>query len=148
MSLVVPGKDFRYKFATGFVAVCVARAIERAIAQDPRSLAVKWVNDLLLDGKKVGGVLIEKVGGHFVIGVGLNLIQTEPVPEELGERIGFLNAAVSAADIVREIMTLKLTDAQVLTEYKKYCNIDGLNVDGSIDYVAPDGKSTKKFSNL
>tara|TARA_Y100001970_G_C14101397_1_gene785688 strand:+ start:312 stop:1055 length:744 start_codon:yes stop_codon:yes gene_type:complete len=34
---------------------------------------LKWPNDILYDSKKVGGILIEKKGGHFIIGIGLNV---------------------------------------------------------------------------
>ena len=37
-------------------------------------LSIKWPNDILIDGKKVGGILIEKAySGAFVIGIGVNL---------------------------------------------------------------------------
>ena len=35
-------------------------------------LLLKWPNDLILDGKKVGGILCEKVENRVVIGVGIN----------------------------------------------------------------------------
>ncbi|PHY94084.1 biotin--[acetyl-CoA-carboxylase] ligase [Acetobacter pomorum] len=38
-------------------------------------LMIKWPNDLLLDGQKVGGILIEREGAHLVIGFGANLTQ-------------------------------------------------------------------------
>lgn len=34
---------------------------------------IKWPNDIILKGKKLGGILIEKVKGKFIIGIGLNL---------------------------------------------------------------------------
>lgn len=34
---------------------------------------VKWPNDLLADGRKVGGILIEERGGRVFAGIGLNL---------------------------------------------------------------------------
>jgi len=44
-------------------------------------LALKWPNDLLLDGAKLGGILVELVPGsnglQLVVGVGLNLGLTE-----------------------------------------------------------------------
>ncbi|WP_343060505.1 biotin--[acetyl-CoA-carboxylase] ligase [Sphingomonas rhizophila] len=43
-----------------------------AIAPD-RSLSLKWPNDLLLDGAKLAGVLIERSGDRVVVGTGVNL---------------------------------------------------------------------------
>src|SRR5262249_35946882 len=45
---------------------------------DPHRLALKWPNDLLLDGAKLGGVLIEtaratNASSIVVIGIGINL---------------------------------------------------------------------------
>jgi BirA family biotin operon repressor/biotin-[acetyl-CoA-carboxylase] ligase len=56
---------------------------------------LKWPNDLLKDGNKLAGILIETqaapAGGTWtVIGVGLNLV----MPDELEERIGRAVAAV------------------------------------------------------
>lgn len=34
---------------------------------------IKWPNDILLNSKKVGGILIEKLDNTFLIGIGLNL---------------------------------------------------------------------------
>ena len=67
-------------------AVAVAEAIELA-ASVP--IAVKWPNDLLLNERKVGGILCESAGssgaGPFqVIGIGINVNGTaEDFPEEL-----------------------------------------------------------------
>ena len=38
---------------------------------------LKWPNDILLDSKKIGGILIEKKDGHFIIGIGLNVNESE-----------------------------------------------------------------------
>ena len=40
----------------------------------PRALALKWPNDLLLYGKKVGGVLIETDARWVAVGMGINLV--------------------------------------------------------------------------
>ena len=51
--------------------------------------ALEWPNDIILDYKKVGGILIETISGSekkqprcVIVGVGLNLNQTE-FPKDL-----------------------------------------------------------------
>ncbi|MEG1774712.1 MAG: biotin--[acetyl-CoA-carboxylase] ligase, partial [Oscillospiraceae bacterium] len=52
-------------------AACgVARALERLT---DRALGVKWVNDILLDGFKVVGILAEASGNTVTVGIGVNV---------------------------------------------------------------------------
>ena len=39
---------------------------------------LKWPNDLLLDGRKVGGILVEAKPGRAVVGLGINLKWAPP----------------------------------------------------------------------
>ena len=59
---------------TGMAAVAVCRAVERAGGAKAQ---VKWVNDLVLNGKKLCGILAEAVmteqGMALVLGVGVNV---------------------------------------------------------------------------
>jgi len=53
----------------------------------PGGLSLKWPNDVLLNGGKVAGILLESVGmardiRHIGIGIGVNLKQA-PVPDEV-----------------------------------------------------------------
>ncbi len=52
-------------------AVALAAALDRWVAPD--RLRLKWPNDVLLDGVKVAGILLEKQGEACVIGFGVNL---------------------------------------------------------------------------
>ena len=79
---------------TAYAAVCVADAIQRITGQTAR---IKWVNDLFVGAKKVGGILTEAVTDiesgtleTLFIGVGLNLHASD-VPAEWKEIVGFLN---------------------------------------------------------
>jgi BirA family transcriptional regulator, biotin operon repressor / biotin---[acetyl-CoA-carboxylase] ligase len=65
-------------------AVAVARALKRVTGVSP---GIKWPNDLLLDGKKLGGILTEMETEseqirHLVVGLGLN-VSNAVFPEEL-----------------------------------------------------------------
>ena len=60
---------------TAWVAVAVCDGVERCTGVRPE---IKWINDLLLNGKKLGGILTElglKNGAvdHVVVGIGLNV---------------------------------------------------------------------------
>ncbi|MDH3585345.1 MAG: biotin--[acetyl-CoA-carboxylase] ligase [Phycisphaerae bacterium] len=47
---------------------------------------IRWPNDVLIDGAKVGGILVESVGGLGLIGIGLN-VRLDPgdLPEHDGD---------------------------------------------------------------
>lgn len=67
------------------VGLAAALAVERLVPSLPR-LHLKWPNDLLLDGRKVGGVLCEARWqgdrcAWVVVGLGLNV--RNPLPEAL-----------------------------------------------------------------
>nr|DAL32063.1 MAG TPA_asm: Biotin-(acetyl-CoA carboxylase) ligase [Caudoviricetes sp.] len=42
---------------------------------------IKWPNDILIDGAKVCGVLIEYAGAFVVVGIGINIKSNPTVPE-------------------------------------------------------------------
>jgi BirA family biotin operon repressor/biotin-[acetyl-CoA-carboxylase] ligase len=63
-------------------------AAEALLERDARSVDLKWPNDVILNDRKVGGVLIEVSGSpnaasRVVVGIGINLNQLI-FPEELG----------------------------------------------------------------
>ena len=60
--------------------VAVAVALEREAAVPTR---VKWPNDVLVDGDKVAGILLEASGARVVCGIGINVDQDrEELPHE------------------------------------------------------------------
>jgi BirA family biotin operon repressor/biotin-[acetyl-CoA-carboxylase] ligase len=71
----LPGPLSGLSLAAG---VALGRALERH-AQQP--IQLKWPNDLWIDGRKLGGILVELAASAVVIGVGLNLLLP---PEGLG----------------------------------------------------------------
>lgn len=47
----------------------------------PASLLLKWPNDILLNGAKFCGILLEREGNHAVVGVGVNLAGAPRLPD-------------------------------------------------------------------
>ncbi|MDR2098119.1 MAG: biotin--[acetyl-CoA-carboxylase] ligase [Spirochaetaceae bacterium] len=55
--------------------LAVARAIERAEPTLAVKIAVKWPNDVMLDGKKCSGLIVESDGQTVLIGIGVNIAE-------------------------------------------------------------------------
>lgn len=78
---------------TACAAVAAAETIE---ALSGRQARIKWVNDVLVDGKKVCGILTEAsldcesgLMNHVIVGIGVNALEPEGgFPEELREVAG------------------------------------------------------------
>ena len=62
----------------------LAAGVAAARACGP-SVRLKWPNDLLLEGRKVGGILVEVHDRKAIVGIGINLSWTPPGGAALGE---------------------------------------------------------------
>ena len=117
--LVEPGIDAaRYGLFSFAAALAVAEAVREVAHVDAEC---KWPNDVLLSGKKICGILSERVsaGGttpYIIIGIGVNVNQT-----------GFPGVlAQSATSLVletgREIDRLRLLSA-ILLSLESFCGV-------------------------
>lgn len=63
------------------LAYAVAVAIVDTLASYKITAQIKWPNDILIDGKKVSGVLIEYAGRFVIVGIGINVHSNPTVAE-------------------------------------------------------------------
>ena len=101
------------------VGVAVARALE---ASGVASIELKWPNDILLDGGKVGGILIELEATPrsmlAVIGIGLNLQLPATGDEEMLHPPAALAQALSPLPDRHQLLAQLLIDlASVLDDF-------------------------------
>ncbi len=122
--------DKQFYFLAG-VAVAVASVL-RELSEDWQ-VHVKWPNDIIVNDKKAGGILIENIirGRHWVysvVGIGLNVLQ-DRFPESLPHAIS-LKMAVGTewqtkalAMQLRERIIQYLStadDEQIFSDYNKF----------------------------
>lgn len=148
----IPSADAPLITVAAAVAVC--RAVKRTTSLSP---AIKWVNDVYLDGKKICGILTESTfdaesGGitSAVVGIGINISgRIDDFPGELRQTAGSLypdgNARVTrnalAAAILNETLDLcgnlfhagPLPDAaaarrELMREYRERSMLTGRDV--------------------
>ena len=148
MSVILPyQKSDTPSLVTVSAAVAVSRAIERLA---PLSVEVKWVNDLLADGKKICGILAEAVTvgeeSRAVLGIGINL--TNKLPRELSDiaaniydlcgRVITPEAMLEAAlDEISRVESESFED--VLEEYRHKC----VTLGKIVDVIPHDGEKYK-----
>ena len=127
-----------YRLTVRF-ASATARAIEQVLG---KSVGIKWVNDLIVGGKKVCGILCEsRVQGDqisAVAGVGINLCGE--IPDSLKDIAGTLeNNDEKKEELVAKILDNFYEEWDFLDYYRKKSLVLGkkIEVDGKI-YEATD----------
>ncbi|MCC5846541.1 MAG: biotin--[acetyl-CoA-carboxylase] ligase [Verrucomicrobia bacterium] len=111
MVLRPPLEPMRCGLLPLLVAVAVREALDKL---GVKGVGIKWPNDLLVDGRKIGGILCE-ISTDFdrveyaVVGVGLNVNnEADSFPDELSETACSLKMATgetwSRLDILTEIL--------------------------------------------
>ncbi len=73
--------------------LAVARTVDHILEGCPARLTVKWPNDVLVDGRKLAGILCERNGDSAIIGIGVNVNQTS-FPPEIADKAISLAAAM------------------------------------------------------
>ena len=123
---------------TGFTAEAMVRAVRRVTGAEAQ---IKWVNDLILNGKKICGILTESAfsaGGQLnyaVVGVGLNVnYERTDFPEALRPMAGSLRTELGrsfplaplAAAVIEELDGLYAAllageTGPYLAAYRQHC---------------------------
>lgn len=148
MSIILrPGKNAAdAQKLTVTAAVAVSDAIEKLTGLSP---AVKWVNDLYLNGRKICGILAEAVtdGGSgsmecIILGIGVNC-STDNFPEDISRKAGSLGVPVCrnalAAEIMSNLLTMNEKDdfSKIIEEYRRR----SLLIGKTISYLRNDSET-------
>ena len=74
----------------------------------PERLMLKWPNDVLLDGAKLAGILLERAGDVVVIGVGVNLARAPGMPGRTTAALADVGLEIAVEDFA-ERLAVRLT---------------------------------------
>jgi len=85
-------------------AVAAARAAESLLG---RPVGIKWPNDIVAEGRKLAGILIEQSGDRAVIGIGMNVLQTRWPPELAGRAVSLAQLGAPCARLVAAAALLR-----------------------------------------
>lgn len=68
-----------------------------------RGLWLKWPNDLLLDGAKLSGILLERADDAIVIGFGVNIAHHPDLPDRVTTSLAAQGVAVAPGEFVTRL---------------------------------------------
>lgn len=134
--------DFDATLITSAAAVAVAKAAEKLSGKKTQ---IKWVNDVLIDGKKICGILTEaaidpKIGKpeYVVLGIGINAFAPAGgFDDEIKDIAGFVfddKDSNAKARLTAEVINLfmhyyeNLRERKFLTEYRKRSMVIGKKI--------------------
>ena len=140
-----------------------AEAVRRAVVQlTGLSVQIKWINDLVCDGKKLCGILTEISDGCVIIGIGINC---EGVPHEVSTSLAQLGYPTDcnalAAAVIQSLSEMSydwldsykehcLTigqDVQLIqNETVRYAHVDDMDDMGALLVTLHDGRKERIFS--
>lgn len=83
-TLSLPVEDATTAAFRSFIAALALADALSAYVPDPDCLSLKWPNDVLIDGRKVAGILLESLSAQnqiwgVAIGIGVNLAEAPPL---------------------------------------------------------------------
>lgn len=89
-TIVIPQKDEKFlkkELLPVMPLVCglaCRKAVQQTVAGSPQEALVttKWPNDLIYDGKKMGGSIAEVHGDHLLLGIGVNVKVSPPIGDD------------------------------------------------------------------
>lgn len=125
---------------TSYAAVTVRQAIAKLTGKECQ---IKWVNDIILNGKKLAGILTEGVISpdtnrieYAIIGIGVNILGSTLAPEisEIATTLELCGATVTREELCARITDLflfgldKVGTSECAEEYRRHSMLIGKEI--------------------
>lgn len=86
----------------GFVAALALHDLVAGLVE-PARLQLKWPNDLLLDGAKLSGILLEREGDILILGIGVNVAAAPEIAGRATVALADVGVQVTAAALAKGV---------------------------------------------
>jgi BirA family biotin operon repressor/biotin-[acetyl-CoA-carboxylase] ligase len=115
--------------------------VEAVVAVGGVDASLKWPNDVLVDGLKLAGILVERVDDAVVVGIGLNVsTRSEELPVETATSLAIAGGATDREILVKEVLRALArryavwndtggAASSVIPAYRERCETIGHHVD-------------------
>lgn len=103
--------------------IITAIATDQALQITPYT-QYKWPNDILINGKKTAGILVEKLMSYTIIGIGINLTYSPFIPNYLTTNLraeNLLNFEINEANLID--LATRIADKIIELDSCKIANI-------------------------
>ena len=138
----------------------VGISIMKVLEKDCKGLYLKWPNDIILQGKKLGGILCEDFGDFSIIGIGINFenkLDIDNSTNLISNNISIDKSSFLASFLYNFDINSLLTSEEIIDNFTEYDCLIGKEVFwkdsfGIAKSIALDGslvvESNKKELNL
>ena len=121
-------------FVAGVAVAEAVRAVGRVSAE------LKWPNDVLVGGRKLGGILVERVDSAVVVGIGLNVsLRAAELPVPTATSVALAGGAADREVLAKELLralgrrydtwqTAGGASSAILPAYREICATIGWTV--------------------
>ena len=129
--------------------LALAEAIDVAVPAQP--LMLKWPNDVMVLGKKVAGILLERGGDRVAVGFGINLASAPPLKDRQAASLGGqvtpeAFAPLLAGSFARMIELWRSTESSALVRaWEQRAHLPGTRL---TVHVGKDETLTGRFAGL
>ena len=106
----------------GYLPILSGLAVNNALNKLDISSQLKWPNDIIVNGKKIGGILCEstirkKSSRNIVIGIGMNINQDENDVQNLNiPNAGSLKTEYNKAFVREEVISSVINNLEILLQ--------------------------------
>ena len=146
-SLVLPKKNL--------LPIVVGISVAEILYENGITAKVKWPNDLLVEGKKLGGVLCQVQGEKVIVGLGINMTNSSSLEKSislsaLGFNIDKLDFINKFNDKIRSAM--EHSDEHIIQQFLNYDCLIGKRVSwedgsGQVVKISEDGRLVVRDSS-